>query len=235
MNIILHQKNSDGSRAATTRRWFIVSLLSMLGCATNAAADCPSPLSSEVLVSDIVREFYEDNCRESDAPLVFSLDPSVKPRLQIPSGGKRLTEDDIYPDKARHTGWEGSVVVAFVVELDGTVQHSKIVQSSGHRVLDDAEWMYWKQYKFDRPGQLDGVPARTLMLERMNFKLTGKATLPTSFSDWIIANLSRRILQPYSRSDADALYQDLDETAKSSTSARDIQKRFAHYAKQFVP
>jgi len=68
-------------------------------------------------------------CRESDVPLVFSPDPSVKSRLQLPSGGHRLTEDDIYPDRARRLSFEGSVVVTSVVELDGTVQHSKIMQS----------------------------------------------------------------------------------------------------------
>lgn len=65
----------------------------------------------------------------------------------------------------------------------------------------------------------------------MNFKLKGNA-LPGSFSDWIIENLGRRILQPYARSDADALYQDLDATAKTATSPSDIQKRFARYTKQ---
>ena len=147
-----------------------------------------------------------------------------------------MTEDDIYPDRARHLGFEGPVVVAFVVELDGTVQHSKIVQSSGHKLLDYAEWMYWKQYKFDGPGQFDGAPARVLIVERMNFKLTAKrgvSALPVSFSDWTIDALGRRILQPYTLSDATALYQDLDETAKNTISPSDIQKRFARYAKQF--
>jgi TonB family protein len=234
MNVKINQKKADGSLSATARRWLIVCLLSIVGCPINASADCPSPLNpSEIHFSDGVREFYEDMCRESDVPLVFASDPSVKSRLQLPSGGHRLTEDEIYPDQARRLSFEGSVVVAFVVELDGTVQHSKIMQSSGHQVLDYAEWMYWKQYKFDSPGQFDGAPARILVLERMNFKLKGTSGLPASFSDWIVDNLGRRILQPYTRSDANALYQDLDETAKSTTSPSDIQKRFARYAKQF--
>jgi TonB family protein len=231
MNVKLSQKKSDG----TARRWPIACLLSILGgCPIAASADCPSPLNpSDVHFSDAAGEFYADMCRESDVPLVFASDPSVKSRLQLPSGGRRLTEDDIYPDQARRLSFEGTVVVALVVELDGTVQHSKIVQSSGHQVLDYAEWMYWKQYKFDSPGKLDGAPTRVLLLERMNFKLTGRRGLPASFSDWVVANLGRRILQPYTRTDANALYQDLDETAKSTTSPSDIQKRFARYAKQF--
>jgi len=234
MYVKLNQKKSNGGLSATARQWLIVCLLSILGCPINASAACPSPQNpAELHFSDAVREFYDDMCRDSDAPLVFALDPSVKERLKLPRGGHRLTEDDIYPDRARHLGFEGSVVVAFVVELDGTVKHSKVMQSSGHRVLDGAEWMYWQQYKFDSPGQLDGAPARVFLVERMNFKLKGGPGLPASFSDWMIENLGRRILQPYSRSDANALYEDLDETAKSATSPSDIQKRFAHYAKQY--
>ena len=229
MNIELNQKKPDG----TAKRWLLVCLLSILTCPIDAAADCPSPLSPETHVSDAVREFYEDSCRDSDAPLALALDPSVQSRLQVPSGDHRLTEDDIYPDTARRMSFEGSVVVAFVVELDGTVQHSKIMQSSGHRTLDYAEWMYWKRYKFDGPGQLDGAPVRTLMLERMNFKLKGRGGLPVSFSDGVVDNLGRWILQAYTRRDAGVLYQDLDETAKSTTSPSDIQKRFARYSKQF--
>ena len=237
MNVKLNQKNSDGGLSTTARRRLIVGVLLILGSPIAAIADCPSsPNPSDPHFNDALREFSADSCRDSDAPLVFALDPSVKSRLQMPSGGHRLTEDDIYPDRARHFGFEGPVAVAFVVELDGTVQHSKIVQSSGHQLLDYAEWMYWKQYKFDGPGRLDGAPARVLVVERMNFKLKGKrgvSALPASFSDWNVDDLGRRILQPYTGGDATALYQDLDETAKSTTSPGDIQKRFARYAKQF--
>ena len=209
MSVKINRKKLDD----TARRWLIVCLLSIVGCPINSLADCPSPLKpSEIPSSDLVREFYADMCRESDVPLVFASDPGLKSRLQIPSGGHRLTEDDIYPERARHLGFEGPVAVAFVVELDGTVQHSKIVQSSGHQILDYAEWMYWKQYKFDSPGQLDGVPARVLVVERMNFKLKGKrgaTALPASFSDWNVDALGGRILQRYTLSDATALYQDL--------------------------
>jgi len=226
------RRKADEHSAAIAVRWAAMCLLLLLGYSLDSFADCPSPIAPPGF-ADNVRQFYEDMCRESDIPLVLASDPSVKSRLQVPSGAHRLTEDDIYPDSARRSSFEGSVVVAFVVELDGTVQHSKVVQSSGHRSLDDAEWMYWKQNKFDSPGQLDGQPARVIVLERMNFKLKGGAGLPASFSDWIVENLGRRILQPYTRSDADALFQDLDQTAKSTTSPSDIQKRFATYAKQF--
>ena len=216
------------------RRRLIVCVLLILGWPLAAISDCPSsPNPSDPHFNDAIREFSADMCRESDAPLVFGLDPSMKPRLQMPSAGHRLSASEIYPYEARRLSFEGSPIVAFVVELDGTVQHSRVVVSSGHRVLDDAEWGYWKQYKFDSPGQFDGAPARILVLERMDFKLKGATGLPASFSDGIIDNLGRRILQPYTLGDANALYQDLDETAKGTTSPSNIQRRFANYALQF--
>lgn len=234
---VKHNKNSNKNRSdsrysAAATRWLTLCILPLVGYFIDAFADCPSPQPPSVF-SDDVREFYADACRESGAPLVLASDTSVRSRLQLPSGGHRLTEDDIYPEKARRLSFEGSVVAAFVVELDGTVHHSKIMQSSGHRSLDDAVWMYWKQYKFDAPGQFDGIPARTIVLERMNFKLKGGSGLPPSFSDRVVDNLGLRIIRPYTRSDGSALYQDLDETAKGTTSPDDIQRRLAGYAKQF--
>jgi TonB family protein len=48
-------------------------------------------------------------------------------------------------------GFEGSPVVAFIVEADGSIQTTAVLQSSGHRLLDDAVRNIWLQYRFDRP------------------------------------------------------------------------------------
>jgi TonB family protein len=226
------RRKADERSAAIAVRWAALCLLLLLGYSFDSFADCPSPIAPPGF-ADNVRQFYEDMCRESDIPLVLASDPSVKSRLQVPSAAHRLTEDDIYPDSARRSSFEGSVVVAFVVELDGTVQHSKVVQSSGHRSLDAAEWMYWKQNKFDSPGQLDGQPARVIVLERMNFQLKGGPGLPPSFSDWAVDDLALRILQPYTSRDASALFQAIDETAKSDITLSKIQERFTRYGKQY--
>ena len=41
-----------------------------------------------------------------------------------------------YPPTARRMGWEGKVVVAFRLLSDGTVRDVRVVQGSGHAVLD---------------------------------------------------------------------------------------------------
>jgi protein TonB len=42
-----------------------------------------------------------------------------------------------YPDRARRMGWEGRVVLSFMVLEGGSVQDVKVTESSGHRVLDE--------------------------------------------------------------------------------------------------
>ncbi len=41
-----------------------------------------------------------------------------------------------YPYRARRQGWEGKVVVAFVLKADGDVEDVKVSSSSGHELLD---------------------------------------------------------------------------------------------------
>jgi len=42
-----------------------------------------------------------------------------------------------YPYLARRMGWEGKVVVSFVLTKEGTVKEVKVVNSSGYKVLDE--------------------------------------------------------------------------------------------------
>ncbi len=48
----------------------------------------------------------------------------------------RIGRNIIYPGIARRRGWEGTVLVSFLVCKDGTVQGISIVESSGHQLLD---------------------------------------------------------------------------------------------------
>ncbi|HOJ43279.1 MAG TPA: energy transducer TonB [Syntrophorhabdaceae bacterium] len=43
-----------------------------------------------------------------------------------------------YPEKARRMGWEGRVILSFVVSETGLVNEVKILKSSGYHVLDEA-------------------------------------------------------------------------------------------------
>ncbi len=48
----------------------------------------------------------------------------------------RILKNVSYPDTARRKGWEGKVVLSFVIMANGSVKAFKIIQSSGFTVLD---------------------------------------------------------------------------------------------------
>jgi TonB family protein len=230
---------SMGAWMDTWRHWPVLFLLAVLWSPLVVAADCTVPPTAvgfrySAAARAARDDLYEDVCRESNVPVIIASDPTIKSRLEVPSRGHQLVSGDIYPDKAKRLSFEGAVVVAFVVEVDGTIWRSRVIQSSGHTVLDYAAAAFWKQYQFDSPGKFDGAPARVLYELQVNFKLKAPSIgLPASFSDTAVTGLGDRILQPYARGDADALYQDLDETAKRIISLKDIQAQFAAYTRQF--
>jgi protein TonB len=41
-----------------------------------------------------------------------------------------------YPDMARRMGWQGKVLLSFIITADGSVREFKIIQSSGFTILD---------------------------------------------------------------------------------------------------
>lgn len=48
----------------------------------------------------------------------------------------RILGNVAYPDKARRMGWQGKVVLSFIITADGSVRAFKIIQSSGFNMLD---------------------------------------------------------------------------------------------------
>jgi protein TonB len=41
-----------------------------------------------------------------------------------------------YPAKARRLGWQGRVLLSFVITLDGSIKETRVLQGSGFEVLD---------------------------------------------------------------------------------------------------
>ena len=41
-----------------------------------------------------------------------------------------------YPAMARRLGWQGRVLLSFIITLDGSIKEAKIMQGSGFEVLD---------------------------------------------------------------------------------------------------
>jgi protein TonB len=52
---------------------------------------------------------------------------------------KKIEENRRYPPWARRNGWQGKVVLDFVIRSDGHLGGVEVVESSGHRLLDQVE------------------------------------------------------------------------------------------------
>lgn len=63
----------------------------------------------------------------------------------------------VYPSASRREEEEGTVVLDFLVEPDGTVSQSRIKTSSGYSRLDEAARSALSQCQF-KPGTIDGKP-----------------------------------------------------------------------------
>lgn len=48
----------------------------------------------------------------------------------------KILRNVIYPDAARRMGWQGKVILSFVIRADGSVRSFRIIQSSGFMMLD---------------------------------------------------------------------------------------------------
>ena len=48
----------------------------------------------------------------------------------------KILQNVVYPPLARRLGWQGKVVLAFIINPNGTIKEPQIAQGSGHEVLD---------------------------------------------------------------------------------------------------
>jgi len=62
-----------------------------------------------------------------------------------------------YPSESRRHGEEGTVVLTFTVNVDGSVEKIRIKKSSGFERLDSSAVQTVKDWTF-KPGLRDGVP-----------------------------------------------------------------------------
>jgi len=84
----------------------------------------------------------------------------------------KISIEPVYPYEARTKGIEGSTDILIAVNELGDVINSKILKSSGHKVLDDASTDYARKLKFE-PHSLEGRSIPVFIKWRVNFKLKG--------------------------------------------------------------
>ena len=81
---------------------------------------------------------------------------------------KKIIEKNIkYPPMARRMGWQGKVVVSFIVCSNGEVENLQVVESSGHAQLDKNALQAVKRVEpFPRP------PVRVKLILPVTYKIT---------------------------------------------------------------
>ena len=75
-----------------------------------------------------------------------------------------------YPPVARQQGWEGTTVLRVEIQADGLIGAIQIVQSAGHKVLDDAAIESVRAAQF-QPARLNGTPISSWVEVPVTFRL----------------------------------------------------------------
>lgn len=76
-----------------------------------------------------------------------------------------------YPASARQSGWEGTVTVRVLVDVDGTAASVSVRDSSGRDVFDDAAVNAVKRWRFS-PATQGGEPVASYHDVKVRFRLT---------------------------------------------------------------
>ncbi len=97
--------------------------------------------------------------------------PAAEPVRVMPRIDASRSQQPEYPPTSRRMGEQGSVVLQVLVDTDGRVIDTKLLQSSGYDRLDQAALDGVKSnYRF-LPGTVDGKPQQMWYTFKFNWKL----------------------------------------------------------------
>jgi protein TonB len=81
-----------------------------------------------------------------------------------------VAENTKYPKKARKKGYQGKVIVSYVIEKDGSVAEITVVKSA-HELLDEAAVKMISKMDKWHPATQRGKPVRVMLLQPVAFRL----------------------------------------------------------------
>lgn len=127
---------------------------------------------------DVQEETVIEEVVIADAPVVEKADEifDVVENQPVPPGGmsgwnKYLSKNLKYPTQARRMGIEGTVIVVFVVNTDGSIQDVDVLRGIGGGCDDEAVRVVANAPNWE-PGKQRGRPVRTRMRLPIRFKLS---------------------------------------------------------------
>ena len=102
-----------------------------------AAPAVARPPERAVSAEQAARPGMATRAAETEAEVAPQVDPEATQHY-LAALAARINRGKFYPRLARRLGEEGRAVVGFVIQRDGTLTDLRIVESSGHRRLDEA-------------------------------------------------------------------------------------------------
>jgi protein TonB len=105
----------------------------------------PEPVSrpetadvSEALLKNTIEEDRPAKPAPPPPPLPEKREASAPPAARQDAVRKKLSEYVFYPEQAKELGLEGTVTLFVELSGDGRVEDVRVVESSGHPILDNA-------------------------------------------------------------------------------------------------
>lgn len=97
--------------------------------------------------------------------------PDVEPRFN-PKGRRNAPSEDDYPPVSRRLGEEGNVILAILINTDGSIGEVRMEKSSGFQKLDDAAVEFYKSGKAKfLPATKGGQPIAAWKTLQVTWKL----------------------------------------------------------------
>ena len=132
----------------------------------------PQELKIEERIEERIEEIdLRYNVEKEKADEIFEL---VDEQPIFPGGmegwNKYLSDNLIYPTQARRMGVEGTVIVVFVINTDGSIQDVEVLRGIGGG-CDEVVINLVKNSPNWEPGKHRGRPVRTRVRLPMKFKL----------------------------------------------------------------
>jgi TonB family protein len=151
---------------------FISMTVFVLGSPVAASAECsvilePFPYSDSALHNRDV--FLAAVCGGAKGDIYSASDPALKDRLQrVP--GSHPVHGNPYSEAAERRHLEGDLVVAYVVETDGSIKYAAVIESTGQALLDEPA-IDWLKKQSMKPFTLDGQPIRVFDYLPIKFRI----------------------------------------------------------------
>jgi TonB family protein len=128
----------------------------------------------EYLANQLLAKANSASNEESGEGKVDIVFDTVETQPNFPGGingwNKYLSENMIYPTQARRMGVEGTVIVVFVINTDGSIQDVEVLRGIGGGCDEEAIKVVKNSPKWE-PGKQKGKPVNTRMRLPIRFKL----------------------------------------------------------------